>query len=214
MAIQMGLGKLGTSSSVFKRKFRWTMEFVNVCYADLDIPASYVKSANRPSLTIDEVEINFLNGKMYIPGKGTPETTSVTYYDIASSDAAQSIAPLFTWLSTVYNFTNMVTLEQSSVKGRRGGYTAEFGYLTMYDGCGHPIDRFVYKDIWPQNIVFGDLDYSSSDECTIELTLRYSNFEYETLGECAPEFDPLCGGCSNNIAAGSSGGFNAGKQPT
>ena len=217
MAIQMGLGKLGTSSSVFKRKFRWTMEFKNVCYdTGLNIPASYVKSANRPSITIDETEINFLNGKMFIPGKGTPETTTLTYYDVASEDAAQSIAPLFTWLATVYNFTNMITLEQSSLKGGSvgGSYCAEFGYLTMYDGCGQAIDQFIYKDSWPQSIVFGDLDYASSDECTIELTLRYSNFEYKRIGACAPDFEAQCGGCTGRDYAGQSDGNNAGKTPT
>lgn len=213
MAIQMGLGKLGANTSVFKRKFRWTMEFSNVCYAGIDIPPSYVKSANRPSLTIDETEINFLNGKMYIPGKGTPESTSLVYYDVASADAAAAIAPLFTWLSTVYNITNPITLEQSSLLGDTGSYSAEVGILTMYDGCGEAIDEFRYIDPWPTNINFGDLDYASSDECTIELTLRYSNFRYQRLGQCAPDFNPLCGGCNGQEGAGNSQG-NAGKRPT
>ena len=202
MAIQMGLGKLGNNSSVFKRKFRWTMAFENVCYAGLSIPPSFVKAANRPSMTIEETEINFLNGKMWIPGKATVEASEITYYDVASETSAAQIAPLFTWLSTVYNFKNAVTLEQSSVMGESGGYTAERGVLTMYDGCGEAIDKFTYLDPWPTSINFGDLDYSSNEECTIVLSMRYRNFEYQTLGKCAPPFDPLCAGCSVGFQPG------------
>jgi hypothetical protein len=197
MAFAMGLGQLGTSSAVFKRKFRWTLEFVNVCYNGSIIPPSYVKAANRPSLTIEETEINYLNGKMWIPGKGTQDTTTVTYYDVASADAAESIRPLFVWLSTVYDFTDPVNLKQSSVTKRQGSYTAQYGALDMLDGCGNPIERFLYYDPWPTQINFGDLDYSSNDECTIELTLRYRNFEYISQGSCAPTFEPECGGCES-----------------
>ena len=199
MAIEMGLGKLGYNSSVFKRKFRWTMEFQGVCYTNLNIPPSYVKSGNRPSITIEEQEINYLNGKMWIPGKATLEAAEFTYYDVASSDAAVAIAPLFTWLSTVYDFTNAATLKQSSIMGATNGYTARRGVLTMYDGCGEAIDQFTYLDPWPTNINFGDLDYSSNEECTIVLSIRYRNFEYKKLGSCAPDFGPLCGGCKGFV---------------
>ena len=110
MATQMGLGLLGTAENIFKRKFRWTMEFFNVCQA-FNIAPSFVKAANRPSLTIEETEINFLNGKMWIPGKGTPDTTQVTYYDIASTQGGDVVANLFSWIATVYNFTDPIGLK-------------------------------------------------------------------------------------------------------
>lgn len=199
MAQAMGLGKLGTSDSIFKRKFRWTMEFQGVCgISDLKIEPSFVKAANRPSLTIEETEINYLNGKMWIPGKGTPDTTQVTYYDIASIDGGDTVAALFTWLATVYNFTDPIGLSQSSKQSGptvRGGYTCDEGILTMLDGCGNTIDKFVYLDCWPTTINFGELDYSSNDECTIDVTLRYRNFKYIPNELCAQDFAIYCSGC-------------------
>jgi hypothetical protein len=195
MATQMGLGLLGTASNIFKRKFRWTMEFENVCVSGNNIGASFVKSANRPSLTIEETEINFLNGKMWIPGKGTPDTTQVTYYDVASIQGGDVVASLFTWLATVYNFTDSVGLSQSSKSSAEGGYCADSGILTMLDGCGSVIDKFTYIDCWPTQMNFGELDYSSNDECTIDLTLRYRNFEYEPSSNCAKDFKIYCAGC-------------------
>jgi hypothetical protein len=198
MAQVMGLGLLGTADNIFKRKFRWTMEFQNICGLGRNIASSFVKAANRPSLTIEETEINYLNGKMWIPGKGTPDTTQVTYYDIASTQGGDVIAGLFTWLATVYNFTDPIGLSQSSKQSSatvRGGYTAQKGVLNMLDGCGNTIDTFEYLDCWPTQINFGELDYSSNDECTIDVTLRYRNFKYIPNSECAQDFKVYCAGC-------------------
>jgi hypothetical protein len=195
MAQLMGLGLLGTADNIFKRKFRWTMEFVGICGTDRKIASSFVKAANRPSLTIEETEINYLNGKMWIPGKGTPDTTQVTYYDIASGAGGNVISGLFTWMATVYNFTDPVGLSQSSKQNVRGGYTAREGVLNMLDGCGNTIDTFKYLDCWPTQINFGELDYSSNDECTIDLTLRYRNFQYIPNSACSKDFTVFCAGC-------------------
>lgn len=202
MAQQMGLGLLGTADNVFKRKFRWTMEFFGVCGVN-NIASSFVKAANRPSLTIEETEINYLNGKMWIPGKGTPDTTQVTYYDIASLQGGDVIASLFTWLATVYNFTDPIGLSQSSKQSSptvKGGYTASAGVLTMLDGCGNEIDSFEYLDCWPTQMNFGELDYSSNDECTIDITLRYRNFQYIPNKLCAKDFSVFCAGCGPSDA--------------
>jgi len=193
----MGLGDLGTGKTVFKRKFRWTMEFRGICGDDeLNIPPSYVKAANRPTLAIEEVAINYLHGIMYIPGKGTPDTTVVTYYDVASSAGSQSVSRLFTWLSTVYNFNDPIKLTMSSATNVFGSYTAKAGILRMLDGCGSVIDGFLYLAPWPTNIAFGELDYGTNDECTIDVTLRYRNFQYFTSDqECSNQFDVYCAGC-------------------
>jgi hypothetical protein len=82
-----------------------------------------------------------------------------------------------------------VGLKQSSVRRCYGGE----GILTMYDGCGNPLEEWRMKDCWPQAINFGDLDYSQSEECTIEVTLRYSNVKYTNL--CGNGFTPRCCGC-------------------
>ena len=212
MATQMGLGLLGQADNIFKRKFRWTMEFQGVCYTDRKIAPSFVKAANRPSLTIEETEINFLNGKMWIPGKGTPDTTQVTYYDIASGQGGEVVASLFTWLATVYNFTDPVGLSQSSKQNTQGGYTADKGVLNMLDGCGNIIDTFEYLSCWPTQINFGELDYSSNDECTIDITLRYRNFKYIPSSACAKDFRIYCAGCGPKTDT-FPGGTPGGMQP-
>src|SRR6516162_10161528 len=93
----MGMGDLGLADVIFKRKFRWTFSIQTACN-NYTVPASIVKLAARPNLTIEETEINYLHGKMWIPGKGAWETITVTYYDIAGlGNAAQALGKLFSW---------------------------------------------------------------------------------------------------------------------
>lgn len=201
MAIQMGMGKLGGQDLIHKRKFRWTFEVRRPQAAQAqNVPASFVKLAARPNITIEETEINFLNGKTWIPGKGTWETISVTYYDVAGSDNI----PLWSWLASVYEFLDPVQLRQNA---RRSCYSG-IGILTMYDGCGNPLERWTLGDAWPQAINFGELDYSSAEEATIEVTLRYSNVSYVNLCGSQPTF--LCCDCVPN--GGSLLGLNAGSS--
>ena len=204
----MGLGLIGGPNIIFKRKYRWTMAIDPYCTGLTVIPPNFVKLASRPNLTIEETEINFLNGKMFIPGKGTWETITVTYYDVGGTGASAGMSNLYNWLATVYNFTGQNTssgstggvnalnnLQQSSMVGNSStsGYGAD-ATLTLYDGCGSQMEQWFMHGAWPQAVNFGELDYSSSEEVTIELTLRYTTATYTSL---CPVFglNPCCDGC-------------------
>jgi hypothetical protein len=193
MAQAMGIGQIGEGNVIFKRKFRYTFEVVDIC-GKRKIPENFVKTASRPSITIDETEINFLNGKTWIPGKATWESITVVYYDVAT-DKAQHI---YSWLASVFDFTKPKQLKMGSKASDYSGT----GTLRLYDGCGTPLEQWQLKNLWPTSINFGDLDYGNSEECNIELTLRYSNVTYKPL---CPNFtiSPCCEGCGPTSNQGS-----------
>jgi len=182
----MGIGKLGGANLVYKRKFRWTFRITDLCNGG-SVDEHFVKLAARPNLTIEETEINFLNAKKWIPGKGAWETITVTYYDVATNDNKD----LWNWLASVYDYTDNVGLKMGS---RQGDYAGN-AELVLYDGCGTRLEKWNLYDVWPQAMNFGELDYSTSEESTIELTLRYSSVKYESL---CPQFVPqaCCTGCN------------------
>ena len=188
----MGLGKLGSTDLIYKRKFRWTFKVTDICNG-LEVPDFFVKVASRPSLTVEETEINRLNAKTWIPGKASWETITVTYYDVA--DTAN--LPLWTWLASVYNFlgNGKVATPKLHQMGSQLKDYGGVGVLTLYDGCGGEIERWTMKQMWPQAVNFGELDYSSSEECNIELTLRYSEVQYEPLCR-GPVPEPCCTVCA------------------
>ena len=188
MPIQMNLGDIGGPNIIHKRKFRWTFEVQRE--TGKGVPYAFVKMAARPNISIEETEINFLNGKTYIPGKGTWETITITYYDVAGSDNI----PLWSWLADVYNFLpdggGALPLTQNS---KRSCYTGT-GICNMYDGCGNGLEEWKLNDCWPQAVNFGELDYGSSEEATIEVTVRYANVAYKNL--CGTDPSTNCCGCS------------------
>lgn len=201
MAIDMGIGSMAYSPNlIFKRKFRWTFEVLDVCGGGNSIgyiPPSYVKLANRPNISFDETEINYLQGKMFIPGKATFETITVTYYDVTPVND-DTILNLYNWIGSVYDFLGpegtVFNPKMSSFASGPGSYGGT-GVLTMFDGGGEALEQWTLSQCWPQSVNFGDLDYASSDECNIELTLRYTFAKWENLcGNAQP--NPCYKGCT------------------
>lgn len=190
MPINMGIGRVGGNDIIHKRKFRWT--FACEREGGKRVPASFVKVAARPQIEVEETEINFLNAKTYIPGKGTWQSMTITYYDVTSLDGVGN-EELWSWLASVYNFIDNIALTQSS---RRRGYGGT-GICTMYDGCGQELEEWRLFDCWPQAMNFGELDYSSSEEATIEVTLRYSNVKYTNM--CGLNPNVSCMGCGEGM---------------
>lgn len=181
--MNMGIGKLGQHNLVFKRKFRWTFEltpYLGNAGGTQNKLVSYIKLASRPNLSVEETEINYLNQKKWIPGKASWETITLTFYDVASQD----MQPCWDWISSVYQL-NHDGQTGLAVDQKQGNMVQDYGAkvtLTLLDGCGNPLEVWQLDDVWPQAINFGELDYASSDEATIELTLRYSQCDYE--GKC------------------------------
>jgi hypothetical protein len=182
----MGIGVIGQPDITFKRKFRWTFEIIGFCNNTRNkIPEHFVTVASRPNLAVEETEINHLNAKTWIPGKASWESITVTYLDVAH----QEMRTLWNWLATVYDFTDPVNLRQ----GEKRDWDAT-GILSLYDGCGSLLEIWNLQRLWPTSINFGDLEYSSSDIATIELSLRYSDVKYTSV---CPGYqpEPCCTGC-------------------
>jgi hypothetical protein len=178
---QMGIGLVGRPEIIFKRKFRWLLEISTPCGF---ITSHFVKVAARPKLNIEDHEINYLNATTWIPGKAKWEPITVTYYDVPIGE----MQGLWSWITTVYNFQDSVNLPMSEKAGWNG-----VASLTLYDGCGRELERWVLGSCWPQSVDFGELDYSNSEEVTIELQLRYSEVLYSS--SCGPMPNPCCRGC-------------------
>lgn len=184
----MGIGVVGRPDTTFKRKFRYTFEIQGFCgNAQNIVPEHYVQTASRPSFEIEETEINFLNAKTWIPGKATWNTITVTYLDVAGAE----MRSLYNWLATIYDFTDPINLKQ----GERRDWSA-IGVLNMYDGCGTLLEGWEMHSMFPTSVDFGDLDYSSTEIATIELTLRYSDVRYRSY---CPDYTPVgcCTGCGS-----------------
>lgn len=188
----MGLGALRNPQLRFKRKFRWTLEIAFCTGQNKVVAKEFCKTASRPNIQVEETEINYLNGKMFIPGKATLETITVTYYDATLKGAEGTNNPqtILAWVASVYDFTNPTDLEMGAYPDQYEGV----GRLTLFDACGNPLEGWLMDGMWPTNVNFGELDMSASEECTIELTIRYRDVRYKNY--CGSEVERCpCVGC-------------------
>jgi len=201
----MGLGDIAGSKTIFKRKFRWTLSFLVNCNGKSagTIPESFCKTASRPKLSIDETQVDFLNGRMFVPGKGVWQEMSVSYYDVTNAE----IAPLWSWLNSVYQIFEQgadPSTMQKHMASRLGDYTGT-GTLKLLDGCGSPVETWKLFNAWPKEIDFGELDMASSDLCEIKATFRFSDAGY--VNHCLPSTPTTCCfGCNTALNIGNGGG--------
>ena len=163
MAISMGIGRLGAPDAVLKRKMRWTLEIADVVRTGTfaDVKEGHIcKIAMRPSFSFDQQEVQHVSEKVYLPGKPTWEPLDVTLYDMATESYA------FRWLTTFYDPTSGVIKPVAEAAKREAT-------LLLFDGKGNTIEHWRIYGCWPANIVWGDLDYATSDTVDVKLTIRY-----------------------------------------
>ena len=140
-----------------KRKNRWI-------FAIEGIDAFILKTAARPSFTINEQEINFINAKRYVAGKMTFDTLSVTLHDPIAPSGSQQVME---WIRTHYE----------SVSGRAGyaDFYKRDCQLKMLDPVGTVVELWDIKGAFLTNANFGDLSYDGEEPADISLTLRFDN---------------------------------------
>lgn len=184
----MGLGRLGLNTTNFKRKFRWELYIKPYCTKFPAIGPGFVKTSARPNWDIEETELNYLNAKTWIAGKHSWQSITVTYIDAAVTE----IQNLYNWVGLLSQINNPVTFYQGS---RFTDYAADAD-LYLYDACGNQMEHWTMGNTWPQAVNFGELDYSSSEEATIELTLRYDKVTFTPTGCFQPSFPQCCTPCA------------------
>ncbi len=157
MAETLGVGDMLPNKFEPKRKFRWV-------FAIEGIDAFLMKSANRPSVTIGEQTLEYINSKRYLAGKMSYETISVTLYDPIAPSGAQQVME---WVRT----------HTESVSGRSGyaDFYKRDCQLKMLDPVGTVVELWDLKGCFLTNAAFGDLDYATEDPTDISLTIRFDN---------------------------------------
>ncbi len=139
-----------------KRGNRWLFRF-----SDEVLPSFVAKSASRPSGSMESVPIEYLNQKRYLAGKFEWNTITLSLYD--------PIAP-----SSMQRVMEWVRLCHETISGRDGYaafYKKDFN-LILLDPVGTPVEEWNIKGAFIQEFTAGDLDMSSSDPLTIDLTIR------------------------------------------
>jgi len=140
-----------------KRQNRFILRFPS----DLGINEWFVESASRPTIKINEKEIEFLNTSTWVAGRFNWEQITVKFRDPIGPSASQA---LMEW----------VRLHAESVTGRMGyaaGYKRNVD-LEMLDPTGVVVEKWILVNTMLTNVSFGNLAYNSDALAEITATLR------------------------------------------
>lgn len=140
-----------------KKKNRWVLMIEGV-------DAYIIKTAARPTMTTDAIEVPFINSRRYLAGLTKFGTMAVTLHDPIAPSGAQQIME---W----------VRLHFESVSGRSG--YADFYkrdiQLKMLDPIGTVVELWDIKGALITEANFGELTYEAGDLAEISLTLQIDN---------------------------------------
>jgi hypothetical protein len=126
------------------------------------IPSFMIKTANRPKLESEVVELDHINLKRKIKGKSNWTDITITLYDPIVPSGAQSVME---WIRTGHE----------SITGRDGYadfYKKNIDFY-MLGPVGDKVEQWKIVGAWISSAEFGDVDWSSNDPVMISLTLTY-----------------------------------------
>jgi hypothetical protein len=91
-------------------------------------------------------------------------------------DDNKTISNLYQFAQEIYNIPNTnPTEEELFERVKKWG-----GELNLYDGCGALLETWNLWSMFPISVNFSDLDFTSSESGTIELTLVYNESQYKS----------------------------------
>ena len=131
------------------------------------IPSFMIKTANRPKLESEVVELDHINLKRKIKGKSNWTDITITLYDPIVPSGAQAVME---WIRTSHE----------SITGRDGYadfYKKNIDFY-MLGPVGDKVENWKIIGAFIYSAEFGDVDWSSNDPVMISLTI---NYDYELL---------------------------------
>ena len=126
------------------------------------IDSYLVKTASRPTVTSEVVELDHINIKRKIKGKTTWDEVTISLYDPIVPSGAQQVME---WIRQSHE----------SLTGR-DGYAAFYKKdinFKMLGPVGDVVELWTLKGAFINSANFGDMDWSGNDPVSIEVTLSY-----------------------------------------
>lgn len=167
-----GIGGVGPSNTVeVRRKHRWRFATLGRGVGiGVGSPGPWrpealllLQSASRPSFTLEEVEMHHNQEVAYLAGKQTWEPVALMWYDAEQNpDIAGEV---YTWINTVVDIASVQVTVPGNYKRQAS--------LEMLDGIGNATETWQMFGTWPTSANWQELDYTSTELQTCEVSMRY-----------------------------------------
>lgn len=207
----MGIGNLGFNNLVFKQKFRYTFEIFNICGGQqvkqhfvklaarpkINIEATEVNFLNSKTWIPGKASWETLTVEYYDVASTFDLRPLYNWiasvYNFSPNGGYEEIPPKppkpptpptpppTTITTKKKKKLNFVEGSGNPTQASKKSDWSAVAVLTMLDGTGESLERWVLKDCWPEAVDFGTVDSSESEISTIEITLRYSDVSFQHL---------------------------------
>jgi len=157
-----------------KRSYRFTM---SVAGAGGKLQEFLIEKVNKPSFSINESEVKYLNHTFYYPGRVTWNDISFTVVDCLSPFDANATAEVMKMLEVSgYNIPEGGEAGLATLSKKRSLDALGMIKIHQYNSEGQPpAETWVLNNAWIKDVKFGDLDYGSEDMQKVDITLKYDN---------------------------------------
>lgn len=155
-----------------KLQYRFRVNFLNFgvdAAGGLNLTKQVIDAA-RPTMTFDEITLPIYNSTMYLAGKGKWQTLAINIRDDASGTVAKAVGQQ---LQKQMDFVE----QASAATGQDYKFQTNIEILDGGNGANAPqvLETWELYGCFLQNVVYGALNYGTSDAVTIALTLRFDN---------------------------------------
>lgn len=167
---------------VIKQRFRWLFK-VDRLIADESasggITALPPKRGARPNLGWKEQELQHLTESITYPFKPEWKAIQLILYDTycPTTFGIDVQNPIFEWIRSTDNFLQkglyFVNETEATWTPIVDARFKRRGELSLYDGCGHEIEKWIFENCYPSDVQWGELDMEDSQLVTVEIQLKY-----------------------------------------
>jgi hypothetical protein len=174
-----------------KLKYRFRVTLLGFGVSAATELTKQVADVTRPKVAFEEMPIDVYNSKVYLAGKYTFETITLTLRDDASGQVQALVGQQ---IQKQFDF-----MEQASA---RSGIDYKFTMRTeILDGGNGALQAQVLETInlygcFLQNADYGDLNYATNEPATVALTIRFDNMEQWAAGAASTS---IVGGIGANV---------------
>jgi hypothetical protein len=171
-----GGGSSATSQGLLmpKLKFRFRLSFQNFGVSATQIVelTKQVQDVKRPSLNFNPIPIDVYNSKVYLAGKPEWAEITVTLRDDAGGNISKLVGEQ---IQKQFDFQE----QSSAASGIDYKFQLLLEILDGGNGANTPntLESWQLYGCFLSQVDYGDMNYATNEQATVQLTVRYDNAE-------------------------------------
>lgn len=156
--------------------WQWELHFYDVPgLGDTQNLTLAAKQVNTLGFSVEDIEVNRVNDKVFYPGKPSPEELTVTFDNLLNDKTS---VRLWEWFRNIYD---PISGEITRLKDdREGSFKVPKVEVYLLNNKLKPISSIELYGVYPKAWKSSELNYSTgTDFQTIEVTFRYDFMQHK-----------------------------------